>query len=87
MWKITFTYVTLVVRQIYLAIAPIDYCIQFMTTLAIYFLRFITDLSLSEGFDGILIIVDRFMKIVHFIPCLKSITSKETFNLVLREVF
>src|SRR5438045_9095346 len=33
---------------------------------------FIVDLPLSNGFDSILVFVDRFTKMSHFIPCLKS---------------
>ena len=31
--------------------------------------------------------VDRFTKMAHFLPCTKSITSQETVDLVMREVF
>ena len=48
-------------------------------------LNFITDLSPSKGFDCIL--TDRFTKIAHFIPCMKAITSQETTELLMREVF
>jgi len=33
---------------------------------------FIVDLPLSNGFDSVLVFVDRFTKMSHFIPCLKS---------------
>ena len=36
---------------------------------------FITNLPPSKGFDSILVIVDRFSKMSHFIPCTKTITS------------
>jgi hypothetical protein len=48
---------------------------------------FINDLSSSKGFDVILTVVDMYSKMTHFIPCTKSITSQETSNLVLREIF
>ena len=50
-------------------------------------LDFITDLPLSRGFDTILTVVDRFTKMAHFLPCTKTINSKETSDLVMREVF
>ena len=36
---------------------------------------FITDLPPVDGYDSILVIVDRFSKMAHFIPCTKTITS------------
>ena len=50
-------------------------------------LDFITDLPPSKGFDSILTVVDRFTKMAHFIPCTKAITSQETAELLMREVF
>jgi hypothetical protein len=50
-------------------------------------LDFITNLPPSEGFDTILTVVDRFTKMTHFIPCMKTINSEETTNMVMREVF
>ena len=50
-------------------------------------LDFITDLPPSKGFHSILTIVDRFTKMAHFIPCTKVITSQETTELLMREVF
>ena len=47
----------------------------------------ITDMPLSQGFDAILTVVDRFTKMTHFLPCLKSISSQETANIIMREVF
>ena len=47
---------------------------------------FITDLPPSEGHDAILVIVDRFTKMAHFIPCSKSISGPETANLILANV-
>ena len=37
---------------------------------------FITKLPLAQGYDSILVVVDRFMKIGHFIPIMKK-TSAE----------
>ena len=50
-------------------------------------LDFITDLPPSKGFDSILTVVDRFTKMAHFLPCTKTITSQETADLLMREVF
>ena len=50
-------------------------------------LDFITDLPLSKGYDVILTVVDRFTKMAHFLPCVKTFTSKDTKNLVMEEVF
>ena len=47
---------------------------------------FITDLPPSEGHDSILVVVDRFTKMVHFIPCSKAISGLETANLILANV-
>lgn len=48
---------------------------------------FITDLPHSGGFDSILVVVDRFSKMSHFLPCHKAISSEETARLVFKEVF
>jgi transposase InsO family protein len=48
---------------------------------------FIIDLPLSQGFDTILTVVDRFTKMAHFLPCLKTITSEQIADHVMREVF
>ena len=50
-------------------------------------LDFITDLPLSKSFDAILTIVDRFTKMAHFLPCTKTINSKEIADIVMKEVF
>jgi hypothetical protein len=50
-------------------------------------LDFITDLPLSKGYDVILTAVNRFTKMVHFLPCVKTFTSQQMANLVMREVF
>lgn len=36
---------------------------------------FIIDLSLSQDFDSLLVFVDRFTKMIHLVPCLKSIDA------------
>jgi transposase InsO family protein len=48
---------------------------------------FITDLPSSHGFDALLVVVDRFSKMAHFSPCTKSISSEETAQILLRDVF
>ena len=48
---------------------------------------FITNLPHSKGFDTILTVVDRFIKMAHFLPCVKNISSQETADIIMREVF
>ena len=48
---------------------------------------FITDLSVSEGFDSILVVVDQFSKEVEFIPCTKSTSALDTAKLYLHYVW
>ena len=48
---------------------------------------FITDLPPSNDIDTILTIVDRYTKMAHFFPCVKNISSQETANIIMREVF
>ena len=49
---------------------------------------FITDLSLSQGYDSILVIVDQGLtKMGVFIPCLKTITSEETADLIHQNIY
>jgi hypothetical protein len=47
---------------------------------------FITDLPKSNGCDSILVVVDRFTKMAHFIPCTKKISSEKTAQLFLQHV-
>ena len=56
-------------------------------SLEVYIFGFITDLPVSKGFDTILTVVDRFTKMSHFLPCTKLITSQETTDLVMQQVF
>ena len=51
------------------------------------YLDFIIDLSHSKGFNVILTIVYQYTKMAHFLASIKDITSEETTNLVIREVF
>ena len=48
---------------------------------------FITDLPLSNGFDSILTVVDRFSKETEFIPCNKTATALDTAKLYLFHVW
>ena len=47
---------------------------------------FITDLPPSQGYDSILVVVDRFTKMAHFIPCSKAISGPKTADLILANV-
>ena len=47
---------------------------------------FITDLPPSNGFDSILVFVDRFTKMSHFTPCLKSTDAPEFASMFLKHV-
>jgi len=48
---------------------------------------FIVKLPLSRKFDSILVVVDRFNKMAHFVPCRESSTSADLANLVFSHVF
>jgi transposase InsO family protein len=48
---------------------------------------FVTDLPVVQGFDAILVVVDRFTKMAHFLPCTKTISSEGTADLVMKDVF
>ncbi|KAH7416320.1 hypothetical protein KP509_14G085900 [Ceratopteris richardii] len=48
---------------------------------------FITDLPKSEKYDAILVIVNRFTKMTHFIPTIKAIIDATTARLFLRYIF
>jgi hypothetical protein len=51
------------------------------------FMDFIMDFSHSNSFDSILVVVDRFIKMVHFILYNKSIIDEKTTKLFLDHVF
>ena len=53
----------------------------------VFLMDFIIDLPISKSFDVILTIVDRFTKMAHFLPCTKTINSKETTDIIMKEVF
>ena len=48
---------------------------------------FITDLPSSGSYDSIFVIVDRFTKMAHFVPCTKSITGEETAQLFIDNIY
>ncbi|MBW0550753.1 hypothetical protein O181_090468 [Austropuccinia psidii MF-1] len=48
---------------------------------------FITQLSLSNSFDSILVIVNRFLKMSVFIPTISSITSLDLAHLFIKNIF
>jgi hypothetical protein len=48
---------------------------------------FITNLPLSNFYDSIVVVVDRLIKMVHFIPCNKIIIGKRMVKLFLNHVF
>jgi hypothetical protein len=48
---------------------------------------FIIDLPFFVSFDSILLVVDRLTKMVHFIPCNKTIINKKIAKLFFNHVF
>lgn len=48
---------------------------------------FVVKLPLSNGYDSILTVVDRFTKMAHFIPCNEAISAEQTADLFYREVW
>ena len=48
---------------------------------------FIIDLLDSKGFNVILIVVDQYTKMAHFLPYTKEITSEDTVGIVMHEAF
>lgn len=47
---------------------------------------FITDLPLCEGYDAIMVVVNQFMKMAHFIPCRDLPTLEQTARLYINRV-
>jgi transposase InsO family protein len=47
---------------------------------------FISDLPPVNGVDMVLVIVDHFSKMAHFVPCSKTISGKEIADLLLKSV-
>jgi hypothetical protein len=48
---------------------------------------FITDLPVSNGYDSIFMVVDRYSKAVILSPCHKTITAKQTSQLLIDNVW
>jgi len=48
---------------------------------------FITDLPKSEGYDTILLVIDRLTKMSHFIPCYKDINARQFAKTFIKEIF
>lgn len=48
---------------------------------------FIVELPLSQGFDSILVVMDWFTKMAHFIPTTKTITGEGTAKLFLQHIY
>jgi hypothetical protein len=46
----------------------------------------ITDLPAINGFDSILVVIDRFTKLGHFLPCVKTMNSNQLAELFLKEI-
>ena len=47
---------------------------------------FITDLRTSDGYDTVLVVIDRLTKISHFIPCNKSLDAQHSPKIFLKEI-
>jgi len=47
---------------------------------------FITDLPKSEGYDTILVVIDRLTKMSHFIPSAKDLGAQQFANLFMKEI-
>jgi len=47
---------------------------------------FIKDLPRSEGYDTILVVIDRLPKMSHFIPCSKDLDARQFANLFMKEI-
>ena len=47
---------------------------------------FITELPISEGYDTILVVIDRLTKMCHFIPCKKNLDARQFATLFLEEI-
>jgi len=47
---------------------------------------FIPDLPKSDGYDTILVVIDRLTKMSHFIPCSKNFDARQFANLFMKEI-
>jgi hypothetical protein len=50
-------------------------------------LDYLTHLPERNGFNIVLIVVDRLTRMAHFLPCTKTATAEETATLFLHEVY
>ena len=50
-------------------------------------MNFIVDLPPSKSFDCICVVVDRFSKMAHFVPCKKTITSEDKAKLFIDNIY
>ena len=57
------------------------------TIMAWQWFDFVNNLSSSNGFDVILIVVNQFTKMIYFLPCSKVINNRESIDLVMHKVF
>ena len=48
---------------------------------------FMTDLPLCEGFDAIMVVVDRYTKMAHYIPTTKDVTAEDVALLYINRVY
>jgi hypothetical protein len=48
---------------------------------------FIVKLPKSQGFDSVLVVMDRFSRMAHFIPCKESTNSEELADIFVKEVW
>ena len=49
-------------------------------------MEFITDLPISDGYDTILVVIDRLTKMSYFIPCRKDLNPRQFARLFLKEI-
>ena len=47
---------------------------------------FIPDLPTSDGYDTVLVVIDRLTKMSHFIPCKKNLNARQFATLFLKEI-
>lgn len=47
---------------------------------------FVTKLPVSDGFDSILVVVDKFSKMTHFIPCMEAIDAEGVAKLIMKNI-
>ena len=47
---------------------------------------FITDLPKSDGYDTILVVIDRLTKMSHFIPCKRDLDARQFATLFMQNI-